>query len=292
MIRIIDAIAITTQQMKINLISKLQLTSVLLSITTMNLLAQGNPPASIDDALSHLPAVELKEDGPQHYIFTCDYLNFDLAGNITGKERVSGDYTRGLPDGKVRWNNVRIAQTKNASATFPEGTLQKYMEDFSYTPGNSGQFKSTFFAGFPEDSMRVKTLVWDVTMFEHFAWKYFDKLKLNEPFEIGASDIALPGGNFSNRLPTLTWVGLSQMNGKKCAVIQYEAFYNKLNLQAGTQTLNGRSDYSGTIWVSLSDKQIEKGTLNEGVLLGIVLPGQNAPQPISIFRQATFCRRK
>lgn len=278
--------------MKINLISKLQFTSVLLSITTMNLLAQGGAPNGLDDALSHLPTVAFREEGPQRYVFTCDYLNFDLAGNMTSKERISADYTRGLPEGKVRWNNVRIAEAKDPAAAFKEGALQKYMEDFSYDPATPDQLKSSFFAGFPENSMKTKTLVWDVGMFDLFARKYFDKLKLNEPFEIGSSDIALPGGNFSNRKPTLTWVGVSRMNGKKCALIQYEAFFNKLALNVGTQNLNGRSDYWGTIWVSLSDKQIEKGTLNEGVLLGMELPGQSGPQALPIFRQATFCRRK
>jgi len=173
----------------------------------------------------------------------------------------------------------------------PEGALQKYMEDFSYDPATPGKFQNSFFAGFPENSMQTKTLVWDAGMFELFARKYFDKLKLNEPLELGPSDFALPGGNFSNRKPTLTWVGVSQMNGKKCAVIQYEAFFNKLSLNTGAQNLNGRSDYWGTIWVSLADKQIEKGTLNEGVLMGIVLPGQVGQKALSIFRQATFCRR-
>ena len=81
------------------------------------------------------------------------------------------------------------------------------------------------------------------------------------------------------------------MNGRMCAVIQYEAFYNKLSLQAGGQNLNGRSDYWGTIWVSLADKQIEKGTLNEGVLLGFAMPGQAGQRAITIFRQATLNRR-
>ena len=54
---------------------------------------------SVDDRLSHLPAdLKLKEDGPQKYRITFDYLNIDTLGNPTGKERVTGEYVRGLPD--------------------------------------------------------------------------------------------------------------------------------------------------------------------------------------------------
>lgn len=277
--------------MKNVLYSKLSLAGLLLSVAILPTLAQGGASNSIEDNLTNLPTVAFREDGPQRYVFTCDYLHFDLEGNITGRERVSGDYTRGLPDGKARWNNVRIAQTTNANDAFPGGVLQNYMEGFTYDPSTRDQFKKSFFSGFP-DSMQTKSMVWDVTMFELFARKHFDQLKLNEPYEIGPSDISLPGGgNFSNRRPLLTWVGVSKMNGRMCAVIQYEAFYNKLSLQAGGQNLNGRSDYWGTIWVSLADKQIEKGTLNEGVLLGFAMPGQAGQRAITIFRQATLNRR-
>lgn len=275
--------------MKTNFIAKLPFIGLLWIVSTLSTPGQNGSPNALDDALSHLPKVEFREDGPQHYVFICDYLNFDLAGNIVGRERVSGDYTRGLPDKKVRWNNVQIAQSTNADGAFADGVPQKYMEGFSYDPASPDQLKGSFFADFPADSMQVKTLVWDVSMFEQFARKYFDKLKLNEPFELSSSDVSLPGGKFFNRRPALTWVGVSTMNGKTCAVVQYEAFFNKLSLQVGPQTLSGRSDYWGTIWVSLTDKQIEKGTLNEGVLMGAGVPGQK--QAVTIFRQATLCRR-
>jgi hypothetical protein len=164
------------------------------------------------------------------------------------------------------------------------------MDGFSYKPSDPDQFKESFFAGFP-DKMQTKTLVWDVSMFEVFAWKYFDSLKLNEPYELSSSEISLPGGRFHNRHPVLTWVGVSRMNGKMCAVIQYQVFFNNLSVSSQGQELKGRSDYWGTIWVSLSDKQIENGTLNEEVLLGFELPGQPGKQALSIFRQATFQKK-
>jgi hypothetical protein len=265
-----------------------QLSLVFLTITALPFLAQGD--TSIDDFLARLPAVSLRENGPQRYLFTCDYLYFALDGKLTHKQRVSGNYTRNLPEGKAKWDNVRIANATNFDDAFPQGDPQTYMDGFSYNPSTAGEFKTGFFAGFP-DNMQTKTLVWDVSMFEFFAWKYFDALKLNEPFEIQPSDVSLPGGKFHNRRPVLTWVGVSKMNGKLCAVIEYQAFFNRLSMASQGQTLEGRSDYWGTIWVSLNDKEIEKGTLNEGVLLGFEIPGQPGKQAVSVFRQATFERR-
>ena len=90
---------------------------------------------SVDDRLSHLPKdLKLKEDGPQKYKITFDYLNIDTLGNPTGKERVTGEYIRGLPDGKVTWRNVRIAKAATFDQPFSEGEVQSYMEGFTYNP--------------------------------------------------------------------------------------------------------------------------------------------------------------
>jgi len=278
--------------MKTNILTILLLTS--LGIPNLSVRGQATAPKTPDDALSRLPAIELREDGPQSYTFITDYISLDLAGNITGRQRVSGDYTRGLPDNKVRWNNVRVAASGKAEGAFSKGEPQKYMEGFSYESGTPDQFKDSFFAGFPAGatSMQMKNLVWDITMFETFARGSFDKLKLNEPFELDPSTVPLAGaGEFSNRRPMLTWVGVSKMNGKLCALIQYEVFLNKFKLPAGAQIMNGRSDYWGTIWVSLEDKQIEKETLNESVLMTMPLPGKTKPQLVPVFRQATLRRR-
>jgi hypothetical protein len=53
-------------------------------------------------------------------------------------------------------------------------------------------------------------------------------------------------------------------------------------------TLNGRSDYWGEIWVSLTTKQIEYSTLYEVVVGEMKLPGQNATQVVNVFRSAFF----
>ena len=95
-------------------------------------------------------------------------------------------------------------------------------------------------------------------------------------------------GTFHNRDIVLEYVGRSQRNGQDCALIDYRAFFNPLQIASGGMTLNGRSDYWGEIWVSLATKQIEYATINEEVNGELKLPGQDAAQPLSVFRVGSF----
>jgi len=205
---------------------------------------------------------------------------------------VTGEYTRGLPEGKARWNNVRIAAAKGFEDGFPQGELQKYMEGFTYdASGSSRMFTSESFPGFPPVEVKAKNLVWDTVGFENFAWNYFDKLELNSVYRTQSHPEDVPlagGGTFQNHQIELVWTGISKRNGRICALFQYRAFFNKLSLSVGNMNFQGRSHYWGDIWVSLEDKQIEYATLYEDVLLEFKLPGQQARQSMNPFRQATF----
>ncbi|MFO7620149.1 MAG: hypothetical protein R6W81_02650, partial [Bacteroidales bacterium] len=78
--------------------------------------------AVIDRYLRELPKGEPKDfkpASPQKYRMTAIYTNRDLYGNFTGKQKVSGDYTRGLENGFVMWNNVFIAGSNSFSEPFP-----------------------------------------------------------------------------------------------------------------------------------------------------------------------------
>ena len=260
-------------------------------------LAQNKPSTiqTVDNYLSHLPTnLTLKEDRPQKYRIICDYLYLDTLGNLTNKERVSGEYVRALPGQKARWNNVKIAQAKGLDDPFPEGTSQKYMEGFTYSLSNrEDMLKAEFFPGFPSGEMKTKNLVWDMHMVEEFAWDYFDKLELNRTYAIQSTpqDVALAGaGTFQNRKVELTWTGLSKRNNKICALIQYQAFMNKFNTAVGNIAFQGRSHYWGDIWVSLEDKQVQHATLFEDVLVEFKLSDQANKQIIGGLRKATFER--
>src|SRR5262252_9411360 len=84
------------------------------------------------DYLSRLPkGLKLREAVPTRYKVYCDYFNLDTLGNLNSKDRISGEYTRALPGGKARWDNVRIAHGKGFDDPFPEGVSQTYMDGFT-----------------------------------------------------------------------------------------------------------------------------------------------------------------
>src|SRR5882672_2636511 len=65
---------------------------------------------TLDESLTHLPTgLKLQEKGPQKYRFVCDYYTLNQVGSVLFKDRIDGTYTRGLPEGKSRWNDVRIS---------------------------------------------------------------------------------------------------------------------------------------------------------------------------------------
>jgi hypothetical protein len=245
-------------------------------------------------ALRKLPAgLTLQEKTPYSYELITDYYNHDILGNFTSKMRVRGIYTRGLKDGNVRWNNVTIAQASTLDQIFPEGTKQDYIENFTYNTSDN-MMKAEAFKNFPPTTgVFAKNLVWDALSFEVFAWTYFDSLQLNIPYaaskinrKIDLEDL----GSFENKHIKLTWTGISTMNQKICAVIEFLAMDNPLDFKTNFIQMKGRSHYWGTVWVSLSDKQIEHGVLNEDVNMDMKMNGQEKGQLLNTTREIELNR--
>src|SRR5580765_4023437 len=142
-----------------------------------------NVDKTLDQSLTHLPTgLKLQEKSPQKYRFVCDYYTLNQVGSVLFKDRIDGTYTRGIPEGKSRWNDVRISHATGLNDLYKEGVAQSYMEGFTYkTGGNESQTKD-FFAGFPSTDLKGQNLVWDTIMFEAFAGTSFDKLTLNKPY--------------------------------------------------------------------------------------------------------------
>lgn len=213
--------------------------------------------------------LKLKEKEPQKYRITADYFNGDIFGAFINKTRVTGNYTRGLTNGTVRWNDVRIANGNTREGPFENAALQDYMENFNYTPSDK-MLEAASFATFPPNSFHSKNLVWDMLAIENFAWTYFDSLTLNKTFKPAhmENEISLSGeGTFQNKDIQLIWTGISKMNDELCALIDYRTMDNPLVIDTEQLKIKGRSHYWGTIWVSLKDKQIEHATLYEDVVM-------------------------
>lgn len=225
---------------------------------------------ALQSYLTTLPKdLKLIEKEPQKYRITADYFNGDIFGNFINKTRVTGNYTRGFKNGTVRWKDVRIANGNTRESQFENAALQEYMENFSYTPSDK-MLEAASYDAFPPNSFHAKNLVWDMLAIENFAWTHFDSLKLNKTFrpshmenEISLSD----EGTFQNKDIQLMWTGVSSMNGEICALIDYRTMDNPLVIDTEQIKIKGRSHYWGTIWVSLTDKQIEHATLYEDVVM-------------------------
>lgn len=232
----------------------------------------------------------VKDSGPRTYKFSVDYNTANTKGELVYRQRVTGEYTRGLPGGDVMWKNVTMANAVGPTAPLDAPQKSEFMEGFRYRNDMASTMTPDFFKGFPPTAVMQRNLVWDTSMIEMFGQSHFDQLKLNEPYQILSNqDANIPDvGTFRNHNVVLEWIGRSQRNGQECALIKYQAFFNPLQIATGGMTLNGRSDYWGEIWVSLETRQIEYSTINESVVGEMKLPGQDTVQVLNIFRSGTF----
>jgi len=235
--------------------------------------------------------LELKDE-LQKYVVTTDHFNTDIFANFINKMRVKGEYTRGLENGIVKWNNCTIAMAMNRDTEFPAGTPISYMEDFSYNVSEH-MLNAEAFANFGENSAFAKNLIWDMMAIEGFGWSAWNKLKLNEPYSAkdfnGKMDLA-GQGSFENKDLIFTWTGISKRNSENCAVIEFRTMNNPLDYSGEGMTMKGRSHYWGTIWISLEDKQIEHAVLYEDVVMEMNLPGQTNKQIMDATREISFVK--
>lgn len=272
-------------------------TVLILSIATIfaiSVNAQKLSESNLSEILASetLPQNLVLNDEIQKYVVTTDHFNTDIFGNFFNKMRVKGEYTRGLRNGKVKWNNVTIATAMQREVEFPAGNPVDYMEDFSYDISED-MLKPEAFATFGENSAFTKNLIWDMMGIEGFAWSSFEKLKLNVPFADerfnGKMDLA-GQGSFENKDVQIMWTGISERNGETCAVIEYRTFNNPLEYSGEGMSMKGRSHYWGTIWVSLEDKQIEHAVLYEDVVMEMNLPRQTNKQIMNTTREISFVK--
>jgi hypothetical protein len=232
----------------------------------------------INKYLKELPHGKAQNDGKLHkYRMTAIYTNMDLYGNFTDKQRISGDYTRGFENGYVAWNNIYISHSNNFSDPFLAGIKQEYMENFRYVP-SPRLLETDSFKGFPAGTETVfaKNLVWDMMMIENFAWDYSDSLKLNRTYiipDITGGFVMADIGNYSHQRIQICWTGISQVNGKLCAVIEYRAIDNKIELKMDQIKTKGTEQYWGTTWVALEDKQVEYAEIYGGTIQEIEVTG-------------------
>jgi hypothetical protein len=262
--------------MKTKLVSTFSVMAALLIISTSGLSGQGEK-AVVKKYLTSLPKIQLSNSVAK-YRMTGVYTNRDLYGNFTGKIRVTGDYTRGLENGYATWNNVSIANSNKDDEPFQDGVRQEYMENFKYIPSEKMVSDKDAFKNFPAspENVYARNLIWDMMSFEIFAWNYWDSLKLNKTFIIpeinGQFDMA-EIGKYSHKKILLSWTGISVENGELCAVVNFDAIDNKVELDMGQIKTKGTEQYWGTVLVSLKTKNIEHAIMYSGTIQEIEVQG-------------------
>jgi hypothetical protein len=232
--------------------------------------------AVIEKLFKRLPAVPVSTS-LQEYRMTAVYTNRDLYGNFTEKTKVTGDYTRGIKNGLVKWNNVYISGSNNFSEPFTKGIKQEYMENKTYIPSPK-MLENESFKEFPAgvETVLAKNLIWDMMAIEGFAWDYKDSLKLNRIYRIpeikGAFNMA-DIGTYSHTEIQVCWTGISAIDGELCALIEFRAVDNMIELSLDALKTKGTEQYWGTIWVSLNDMLIEKAVMYGGTIQEIAVTG-------------------
>ena len=242
--------------------------------------------------LSELPKIQLSNTS-QKYRMTAVYTNMDIYGKFSGKLRVMGDYTRGLDGGTAMWNNVSISNSGNEDAPFKEGTKQEYMENFKYYPSDKMVTDKEAFKNFPSslDNIYSRNLIWDMMSFEIFAWNYYDSLKLNKAYIIPdingkfeMSDI----GSYYHKNITLTWTGITVVDGDLCAIIEFNAIDNKIELSMDLIKTKGTEQYWGSVLLSLKTKNIEKAEMYSGTAQEIEVNGMKVKFLMKTIRELTI----
>jgi hypothetical protein len=112
----------------------------------------------------------VRDNGHRTYRFTVDYTTASAKGEILRRQRLTGDYTRGLGGGDVVWKNVAQADADGPTAPFPPAQKRYFMEGFRYHNDLADTLKPGFFKAFPPTSVFERNLVWDTGMIEHF-WR-------------------------------------------------------------------------------------------------------------------------
>lgn len=275
--------------MKKNFIS-----TIILSVVTIILPAfvHCQNTTNFENYLEILPSkLKLDDRTPQKYVMTADYRDYDLIGNFIKKKRITGECTL-LKNAYVKWNNIKMSDSQNLNDTFPEGEKQSYMENFTYNPSEE-ILSESFFKNIPKADIAIKSLIWDLTMFEVFAWYKWDSLKLNNEFsamEIN-TDVKMAGvGTLENKDVRITWTGITKTNNKICAIFKYIAMNNPFEMNYQNIIFKGRSHYWGNIYVSLSDKQIEYAELYEDVILDGKMNGQESVYKANTVRNVNLQR--
>ncbi len=168
------------------------------------------------------------------------------------------------------------------------------MEKIKYVPSGK-MVQADAFKNFPSslDNIFARNLIWDMLSFEIFAWSYSDSLKLNYPYIIpdikGQFELA-ELGKYSHNKILLQWKGISVLNDELCAVIDFNAPDNIIELNMDLIKSKGTEQYWGTILVSMKTKNIVNGVMYSGTIQDIEVKGMKENLLLKTIRELEVTR--
>jgi len=111
---------------------------------------------------------------------------------------------------------------------------------------------------------------------EGYAWNYFVSLHINKTYIVpdihGSCNIA-DIGSYNHTKIELNWIGISKMNNELCAIIEYRAMDNKIEMNMNEMKSKGIELYWGKTWVSLNNKQIEHAEMYSNTIQELEIQG-------------------
>lgn len=134
------------------------------------------------------------------------------------------------------------------------------------------------FKKFPKsvENIFARNLIWDMMSFDIFSGNYYDSLKLNIPYiipnikgEFSMADI----GTYSHNKIALCWRGITDFDGTLCAIIDFNAIDNMLDLNMDIIKTKGTEQYWGTVLVSMKNRDIEHADMYSGTIQEIEVKG-------------------
>jgi hypothetical protein len=170
------------------------------------------------------------------------------------------------------------------------------MDNFRYIPSPE-MIKAEAFKTFPASPQNVfaRNLIWDMYSIEIFAWNYLDSLKLNHPYIVpdisGQFDMAEIGKYYHNKI-LVAWKGITEANGRLCAIIDFTADDNLLEIEMPMVKTKGTEQYWGTVLVSLISGNIEYAVMYGGTIQEIEVSGMNDKFLVKTIRELEVNRIK
>ncbi len=275
--------------MKKHLKTSLGLLIISLFIGTPILTMAQSDQAFIDEYLTKISG-KSTDSSIQSYRMTAIYTNRDLYGEFIDKTNITGDYTRGLAGGNVKWNDAYVSVSKDFNEPFKSKVKLEYIEDFTYKP-SPNMLDAVHYKNFPPtpEAVFARNLIWDMMAFEGFAWDHLDSLKLNEVYrisDIGSGEFDMADiGTYSHEEVKLCWTGVTTFDNDMYAVLEFEALDNIVALSMDAIKTKGTEQYWGTILVSLQTKEIGQAVMYSGSIQEIEITGMETKFIIKTIRE-------